>query len=409
MLGDEMSCVLVNCTGETFTPTKSGAICTWTWEMCQAAKKEGIEPLVISRTSDAKPYSWARTVFLTYPWIPAFRGTGIGRLIKIQQRLTGWGHPRQGAYAGKVVRAIRNSGASKLPMVLQNDPELAIYLRSAFPKARILHHFHNSNECDERFREDFSRASIIVTAVSQYCADWNQRYFNTDVQVLYNGVDSSRFFSTGLNSREIPVINFVGRLDKQKAPDLLLRAALLLTEKTKSFRLQILGSRFYGYSEPDSYQSEIQRLSQSLESRGIEVRRPGFINRDLLPDELRKAQIHVIPSRWDEPFGLVTLEGMACGLATVGSRTGGTPEVIGHAGILFEKDSVEELAEQLHRLVINEQLRSDMGHRARKRAEKFSWDKTWKKLREHLELAETSKMSQRVVRVPPGEVVNLNK
>lgn len=389
--GVEMSCVLVNSTGETFTPTKSGAICTWTWEMCQAARKEGFEPLVISRTSDAKPYTWGRTIFLKYPWIPAFRGTGIGRLIKIQQRLTGWGHPRQGGYAGKVVRAIRNARLGDLPIVLQNDPELAVYLRFAFPQARILHHFHNSNECDERFREGFSTAAIIATAVSQYCADWNQRYFNTDVQVLYNGVDTSRFVPIGSPSRATPVINFVGRIDKQKAPDLLLRAALLLTERTKSFRLQILGSRFYGYTEPDSYQSEIQRLSQDLESCGIEVRRPGFINRDLLPEELRKAQIHVVPSRWDEPFGLVTLEGMACGLATVGSRTGGTPEVIGHAGILFEKDSVEELAEQLHRLVVDDRLRTDMGHIARKRAEEFSWDRAWKSLRELLKLPKQSR------------------
>ena len=381
-----MSCVFVNSTGETFTPTKSGAICTWTWEMCQAAQKVDREPLVVSRTSEAKAYGWARTVFLKYPWIPTFRGSGIGRLIKIQQRLTGWGHPRQSGYAGKIVRAIRSSRVSEFPIVLQNDPELAVYLRSAFPSARILHHFHNSNECDERFREDFSSSASIVTAVSQHCADWNQRYFDTDVQVLYNGVDTARFVPTECTPPEIPAINFVGRVDKQKAPDLLLRAALLLSERTKAFRIQILGSRFYGYSEPDSYQSEIQRLSQDLELRGIEVRRPGFINRELLPEELRKAQIHVVPSRWDEPFGLVTLEGMACGLATVGSRTGGTPEVIGDAGILFGRDSVEELAAHLYRLVIDARFRSELGRSARKRAEEFSWDRTWQRLSEILEL-----------------------
>ena len=381
-----MSCVLINCTGETFTPTKSGAICTWTWEMCQAAKKGGSEPLVITRNSDAEPYYWPRTVFLSYPWIPSFRGTGIGRLIKIQQRLTGWGHPRQKVYANRVVRAIRKNGASELPMVIQNDPEMALYLRLKFPKAYILHHFHNSNACNERFRAGFASSVSVATAVSEHCAQWNRTYFGTDIQVLCNGVDTNRFFPANTTPEGPPVINFVGRTDRQKAPDLLLRAAILLSEKTKNFGVQILGSRFYGYSEPDAYQSELEALSRDLEQRGITVRRPGFINRHALPDELRKAHINVVPSRWEEPCGLVTFEGMACGLATVASRTGGTPEVVGEAGLLFKRDSVEELAEHLHGLVTSRSRCSELGRRARTRAEELTWDKTWQRLREFLRL-----------------------
>ena len=172
-----MSCVFINCTGETFTPTKSGAICTWIWEMCQAAKKEGAEPLVITRTSDAEPYHWPRTAFVTYPWIPSIRGTGIGRIIKIQQRLTGWGHPRQKEYALKVVQAIRVAGAERLPMVLNNDPEMAVFLRRTFPDAFILHHFQNANPCNDKFRAEFAAAVNVATAVSEYCARWNEDYF----------------------------------------------------------------------------------------------------------------------------------------------------------------------------------------------------------------------------------------
>ena len=384
--GYPMSCVLINCTGETFTPTKSGAICTWTWEMCQAAKKEGIQPLVITRKGDTKPYLWPRTVFLAYPWIPNFRGTGIGRLIKIQQRLTGWGHPRQGTYASRVVRAIRKCGAGDLPMVVQNDPEMAVHLRLKFPKAHLLHHFHNSNECDQRFRAAFARSVNVATAVSKHCAQWNGNYFGTDVQILFNGVDTNRFFPAISTPPGPPVINFVGRTDRQKAPDLLLRAAILLSDKTKNFSIQILGSRFYGYSEPDAYQSEIELLSRDLEQRGVSVRRPGFINRDDLPDELRKARINVVPSRWDEPCGLVTFEGMACGLATVVSRTGGTPEVVGDAALLFNRDSIEELADHLHKLVTNTSLCSNFASKARVRAEQLTWDKTWRRLSELLGL-----------------------
>ena len=354
--------------------------------MCRVAEKEGVRPLVITRNSDVQPYSWARTVFLSYPWIPSFRGTGIGRLIKIQQRLTGWGHSRQGTYARRIVRAIRRSGGEKLPFVLQNDPELAVYLRRHFPDAFILHHFHNSNVCSERFRARFAKSVNEVTAVSRHCARWNGEYFATAVKVLYNGVDTERFSPAIMAPEGVPVVSFVGRTDRQKAPDLLLRAALLISEITKNFGIQILGARFYGRSEQDAYQDEIEALSRQLEDRGICVRRPGYVSRDNLPDELRKAHIHIVPSRWDEPFGLVTLEGMACGLATIASRTGGTPEVVGDAGIGFERDATEELAAHLLQLITNNAMRSEFGARARRRALEFTWKDTWGSLCDYLQL-----------------------
>jgi glycosyltransferase involved in cell wall biosynthesis len=359
--------------------------------MCQAAKKEGIEPLVITRTSDAEPYHWPRTVFLKYPWIPNFRGSGIGRLIKIQQRMTGWGHARQKNYAVKMVRAIREAGAESLPMVLQNDPELAVFLRQNFPDAFILHLFQNSNPCSDKFRAEFARSVNVAVAVSEYCARWNADYFGGDVGVFYNSVDTNRFSPALRFPPGPPVINFVGRTDRQKAPDLLLRAAKLLSEKTKDFQLQILGSRFYGWSEPDPYQLELEALAQDLDRSGITVNRPGFIGRHALPDELRKAHIHVVPSRWDDPCPLVTLEGMACGLATVASRTGGTPELVGDAGFLFERDSVEELAGHLYELVMDADLRASMGQKARERAECFTWDIAWQKLK-------------RLIGLPQGEM-----
>ena len=129
-----MSAVFINCTGETFTPTRSGAISTWNWEVCRAAQRRGVEPWVITRTTDAEPHPWQRTILLDYPWIPRIRGTGLGRMFEIQRKLGGWGHVRQGAYARKVVRAIREAGLGQMPFVLHNDPEMAVHLRRCFPE-----------------------------------------------------------------------------------------------------------------------------------------------------------------------------------------------------------------------------------------------------------------------------------
>ena len=71
------------------------------------------------------------------------------------------------------------------------------------------------------------------------------------------------------------------------------------------------------------------------------------------------------------------------GLATVASRTGGTPEVVGDGGFLFE-GLVDELAGHLHRLITDRELRREYGLRARARAEELTWDHTWSRLRELL-------------------------
>lgn len=376
-----MDICFINNTGETFTPTKSGAIATWIWELCRVAKEQGQEPLVITRAREEAPYDWPRTIFFDYPKLPKNRV--LGKLAYLHRDLTGHTHARQQAYMTRVLHAVTEAGVQNLPLVLNNDVELTVFLRRRFPNAFILHNFQNNNACSDKFRNQFKDAVSVATAVSDSCARWNEEYFGFEkggVKTLYSGVDVERFSPASTAPEGPPLINFVGLTDHKKAPDLLLRAALALTSKTKKFGVQILGSRFYGSHAMDEYQHEIESLAEQLEATGIQVRRPGFINRIDLPDQLRRAQINVVPSRWEEPFGLVTLEGMACGLATVASRSGGIPEIVGGAGFIFEKENVEELSEYLYRLVTNERLRQEYSRKARAKAEEFTWARTASRL-----------------------------
>ena len=59
-------------------------------------------------------------------------------------------------------------------------------------------------------------------------------------------------------------------------------------------------------------------------------------------------------SRWNEPFGVVALEGIACGCVVVGSSGGGLPEAIGPCGVTFPNGDVRALAEALMKCVGNE-------------------------------------------------------
>jgi glycosyltransferase involved in cell wall biosynthesis len=72
---------------------------------------------------------------------------------------------------------------------------------------------------------------------------------------------------------------------------------------------------------------------------------------------------------------------MAAGNAVVATRTGGTPEVVGDAGLLFERDDVAALADLLERLIASPAERDEWGRRARARAETLTWARTYRQWR----------------------------
>ena len=70
---------------------------------------------------------------------------------------------------------------------------------------------------------------------------------------------------------------------------------------------------------------------------------------DELATLLNQHRIMVVPSRWPEPFGLVALEGIACGCAVGGSEEGGLKEAMGPCGISFKNSDYSSLAAALDR------------------------------------------------------------
>ena len=377
-----MSPVFINHTLETFTSTQSGAIATHIHECCRVAAEENFEPVVISLRCNAAPYTDVPTVFLDPPRIP--QNPLLVKLLRVERKLTGWRHLRQKSHAMNVERAIREARLERRPMILHNDPEMVVFLRERFPRAFLIHHFHNQIPISPRFRARFRESVNVVTAVSQFTGKWVEDAYElpaNSVQTIHNGVDIESFKPAPERDDEIKVINFLGRTGIEKAPDLLLKAAAKLAEKTRAFRVHILGSNHWHKYERDDYQIELDELTGQLERAGVAVRRPGHVARAELPQALREAHINVVPSRWDEPFALTILEGMACGLASVVSRTGGAPEVVGDAGLLFERDSVEGLAEQLRRLLFDRELLATYARKARQRAEQFTWSQTWGQFR----------------------------
>jgi glycogen synthase len=131
---------------------------------------------------------------------------------------------------------------------------------------------------------------------------------------------------------------FVGRLVSDKGTDLLLDALARLSENGLHPRLTIVGE---GPEKP-LLCNQARRLGvmEQIEFLGI---RTGLE----LVKILNRHRILVVPSRYSEPFGIVALEGIACGCVIVGSEGGGLKEAIGPCGLTFPNGQVGALARVL--------------------------------------------------------------
>ena len=120
---------------------------------------------------------------------------------------------------------------------------------------------------------------------------------------------------------------FVGRLVRDKGADILIKAMQLLQNRNLRPRLTIVGSG------PEA--NALQALIEKFQLTG-QVDCVGTRTGKELAGLLNRHQIIVVPSRWQEPFGLAALEGIACGCKAVVARCGGLVEAIGRCAISFE-------------------------------------------------------------------------
>jgi len=179
------------------------------------------------------------------------------------------------------------------------------------------------------------------------------------VELVYNGVDTREFHPAeeakpDALAGSTLVIGTVCVLRPEKALPLLQEAFARVLPADPGLKLAIVGEG-----------AELERLRENnarlklgesclLAPATREVAR-----------WMRAIDIFVLPS-YSEAFSNSLLEAMACGCCVVGSRVGGTPELIGEneRGRLFEKGSVESLAEVLAKLMADAALRRELGARA---------------------------------------------
>ncbi len=195
-------------------------------------------------------------------------------------------------------------------------------------------------------RAVLSRASNI--AISQAIA----RSLPVATAIVPNPYADDRFARDDAVPRDGDLV-FVGRLVSDKGVDRLVAALALLARRGLATRLTIVGEG-----------PEAGALRRQVADAGIadHVRFAGWQVAAELVATLNRHQVIVVPSVWEEPFGVVVLEGMACGCVPLVTRSGGLPDAVGEGGLVVARDDPAALADGIQSLL------GDAGLRERYRA-----------------------------------------
>lgn len=115
-------------------------------------------------------------------------------------------------------------------------------------------------------------------------------------------------------------------------------------------------------------------LIACAEALGDRVVLTGHVAQADLPALISGARALVMPSLY-EGFGFPVLEAMACGTPVVASNTSSLPEVAGDAALLVDPHDTDALAGALHRILTDDDLRTDLRRRGLQRAQQFTWQR----------------------------------
>ena len=155
---------------------------------------------------------------------------------------------------------------------------------------------------------------------------------------------------------------------KKKGVDLFVDAIKEIYKDFKDWNFKIIGSPKLGINKLDEFSKDIKK---DFESLGERAKMTGFINSKKLNKIMSDASIIVIPSVWNEPFGLVAAEAMSNGVALISSNSGGLPEIIRNNGILIKNINSKKIARQLKKIISDTTLLKELQKKSWKN---FSFD-----------------------------------
>lgn len=315
---------------------------------------------------------------------------------RFTSRLEEYGVPYQTAYLGKISLSTRPqyvlwtlSALAHMPRAIMSsktfledfDPDVVlaynrdtiVYLRNVLADRPTAYHVHDVPRPTMGACLMNRLASSVVDhliAVSESVA-FRLIESGTDagkVSVVYNGIPHAQRALRPGQGRKV-LVGIVGQVGEWKGHDDLLEALRLLVMRDCEIACRIAGVGPEGYARALRRKVAHYRLEEHVEWCGY-VEDASAIYEGL--------DICVVPSRFEEPFGLVAVEAGLRGIPVVATRVGGLPEIVidGQTGLLVEPKDPQGLADAIETLAEEPESRRRMGDAARQRMqERFGVDR----------------------------------
>jgi glycogen(starch) synthase len=152
--------------------------------------------------------------------------------------------------------------------------------------------------------------------------------------VVPNPYDDGRFTVLPGIARDRDLV-FLGRLVSDKGADVLIAALAQLRAEGLTPTCTVIGSG----PEDDSLRNQARAAGVAAQVAFV-----GVLRNQALAEQLNRHRVLVVPSRWREPFGVVALEGIACGCVAVVSADGGLVDAAGPCGLAVPNGDAAALA-----------------------------------------------------------------
>lgn len=180
-----------------------------------------------------------------------------------------------------------------------------------------------------------------LVAISNHMKRYTEQYFkqigfNIQSEYVYNGIDLNKYIFDP-NIKKTERLLYVGRFSKFKQPDMAIRVA-----KKANFPIDLIGGTFV---DDPNYLKGIESM---CDGNNIAIYKDAI--QDFKIKKLQDAKALLVPSRFNEPFGLCAAEGMACGTPIITTRDGAIPEIVLHGETGFICDTEEQMVEAIKNL-----------------------------------------------------------
>ena len=199
--------------------------------------------------------------------------------------------------------------------------------------------FHNDPQTMKGSKSIKEREKILEKCAAIFCVSEfiKEKFLDginkkvEKIHVLYNGVDR-KIKSFPKKKKEVL---FVGRLVPEKGVHFYVEAVKAIAHKHPEWSFGLIGSFKLGDNKNRNFYSDT--IIKKISSVGSQAQFYGFQDQKFVEAKMKSASIVIIPSVWEEPFGLVAAEAMSSGACVIASKVGAIPEIIKDNGILINK------------------------------------------------------------------------